>query len=327
MNDQSAKICLIGGSGRSGTTIVKTIFQRHPEVAKVPEWRFAIDPDGLIDFYSTFSVIWSPYLFDRKIRRLRKLLYTIGRGSVFKRGYAYVMQKTGIESYSPFCIVPQYAGLQACKTSPRFLEFVDQLIDELTSFSYGGQWNGSRFLERNKLYYAYFDGPEDLAKVIGAFWEKVITDTCAAQNTPYYVEDNTWNILYFDKTRQMLPQAKLLHVYREPRDVIASYSKMRWAPNDPAEAAHWYKGVLSQWYAVRQRLEPGSYMEVALEDLVAEPKEYLEEICHFWGVPWDDVLLETDLSKSHSGRWKKDFDAPAIEAIDRVLADLPPVKG
>jgi hypothetical protein len=50
------KMILIGGTGRSGTSIVKEILANHPDASSLPfEYRFIIDPDGLADFYTGYS--------------------------------------------------------------------------------------------------------------------------------------------------------------------------------------------------------------------------------------------------------------------------------
>ena len=67
---------LIGGSGRSGTTILSRIFAQHPDICIAPEFRFLIDPDGIIDFYSTVFQSWSPYHFDFKVKRLEENIRT-----------------------------------------------------------------------------------------------------------------------------------------------------------------------------------------------------------------------------------------------------------
>ena len=315
----SCRPCLIGGTGRSGTTILKRIFAAHPLVANVPEWRFSIDPDGLVDFYVTFSNSWSPYLFDVRLKRLVKMLKTLGRDHFLARLYAFFMQKTQIERYTALCLVPRYLAVGIERGCPHFFEFVNKLKEDLTEFSYPGLWNGSHFFEKNHLHYAPPFDPEQLAAILGKFWRAVIEDTCQKQQADFFVEDNTWNMIFFDKTLELLPDAKLVHVYRDPRDVVASYSKQRWSPRDPVKAAHWYMGLINRWFEVRDGLDENSFMEVALENLVADPQVELEKICDFWGIPWDDTLLQTDLSKSHTGRWTKDFSETEIKAVNAIL--------
>ena len=48
-------ILLIGGSGRSGTTILSKIMSMHPDISTVPELRYLIDPDGIIQGYEVLT--------------------------------------------------------------------------------------------------------------------------------------------------------------------------------------------------------------------------------------------------------------------------------
>jgi Sulfotransferase family len=313
------KVCMIGGSGRSGTTILKVIFSKHPDTAQVPEYRFPIDPDGLVDYYMSSESGWSPYLADTRLKRLESLLYDTGQHKMLARAIAYLFNKYSLERYFPLCMVPRYAGIAFERQCPDYFTYVDQLIRALEDFSYKGQWNGSRLLSRRKMYFSSRKSKHELADILGGFWRDIIRSTCANQDKSIFVEDNTWSILWFDKIVDLLPEARLVHVVRDPRDVVASYTKMRWAPDDPLLAARWYKGIINEWFDVKARLNSDRYMEMKLEDLVERPDEMLRRVCAFWGVPWSDCLLETDLSKSHSGRWKTDLSDADGRAVTAEL--------
>lgn len=108
-------ICLIGGTGRSGTTILKNVFNNHPEVANITEWRITIDPDGLIGFYNTFSSGWSPFLYDIKIRRLERLLKDVGKNYFINKLYRYGLRVTGLEQRIPYKLDSRYSVLDVEK--------------------------------------------------------------------------------------------------------------------------------------------------------------------------------------------------------------------
>ena len=313
--------CLIGGSGRSGTTILKQVFLGHPQVAKVPEYRFSIDPDGLVDFYSACDRGWSPYHYDMRLKRLEALLRAVGRHRRIARIGAYMQQRYNLQKFGLPNLVPRYAGVAFERYCPDFLALVERLINSLREFSYRGQWNGSRCLVRSAMYFSGETEHNELALALGDFWRAVINSVCLHQRRQHFVEDNTWNILWFDKVRELLPQARLVHVLRDPRDVIASYTRMRWAPSDPLQAMRWYKAIIGRWFRLKPSLDRESYREVRLEDLVREPERTLREICIWWGIPWDSSLLETDLGRSHSGRWKRDFSAATGATLSAELAD------
>jgi hypothetical protein len=301
------KVCVIGGSGRSGTTILKVIFSTHPDVAQVPEYRFSIDPDGLVDYYTGFESGWSPYLADSRLKRLESLLRDIGQHKRVARAVAFLFNRYSLERHFSRCLVPRYAGIAFERHCPDYFTHVERLIRELEEFNYAGQWNGSELFSRRKMHFTSRKSRQELRSILGGFWRDVIRSTCVYQKKSIFVEDNTWSILWFDKILELLPEARLVHVVRDPRDIVASYTKMRWAPDNPLHAARWYKGVINEWFSIKERLDNDKYLVIKLEDLVEQPVAILQRVCAFWGVPWNDGLLNTDLSKSHSGRWKTDL--------------------
>lgn len=314
-------ICLIGGTGRSGTTILHRIFSKHPKVNEFfPEWRFMIDPDGLIDFYNAFNDNWSPVHFDVRIKRLKKLLLDVRNTSFFRRGYLYFVRSTGIQELLPFKIDYRYAGRNVENYCQDYLEMVDELIDELTLFKYRGSWIGQGIFDKKEI---SFGGPfskKKLAKIMGGFYRDIIICVLTSQDVKYYVEDNTWNILWFDKILELLPEAKIVHIYRDPRDVVASYTKQVWAPNNPLESVHFYKKLMDTWWELREEIPEKSYFEVSLERLVADTNSTLRDICGFWNIEWHDNLTRTDLSKSNTGRWKIDFNREDQIMVQRELS-------
>lgn len=315
-------ICLIGGSGRSGTTIIKKIFGKHPDVALTPgEWRFIIDPDGLVDFFNAVSSGWTPYYYDVKVRRLEKLLKDVGKRSFVGAICHRAINRLGLSGKIPYNLITRYANINIERFCPDYFMLVEELIKELIDFQYNGQWAGSVLFQQSIFTYkAPFDKHE-LARIIGGFFRKVVNSVVDNQGSKHFIEDTPWNILCFNKLLELLPEAKLVHIYRDPRDVVASYMKQPWAPSDPLQAANWYKGIMEQWQAVKGVIPCNSYKEISLEDLVADPKNILKGVCEIWDMEWDDSLLETDLTHSHSGRWKKDLTPGQQKQVSDILGD------
>jgi hypothetical protein len=327
INNETIPLCLIGGTGRSGTTILKSIFSSHPDCTRLKEYRFSFDPDGLTDFYLGFQNCWTPYQFDLMVKRLRKLLISIGRNNTLLKSLVYFTQNSGIDRFFPFNLVPAYSGIGFSKYCPNYYNLVDELVNDLTDFSYKGLWNGTSIGHYSEMFYSYPNSSNDIASKLGHFWSSVIEDVCRAQNSSFFVEDNTWNILKFDSILKLMPHAKLVHVVRDPRDVVASYMKMRWSPNDLIKASEWYKGIMSVWLAKKSNLPNDSFIDIKLHNLVSDPREVLERITNFWNMPWSDDLMKENLSKSNTGRWRKDFDTKQQKILNDSLCDYINVLG
>lgn len=311
---------MIGGTGRCGTTILRDIFRNHPDVATVPEWRFMVDPDGLLDFYSTFLACWSPYLYDVKLKRLESLLRKIGRNNYIGAVSSYSQKKIGLRQKLPYRLAGAYSEvLYVKKYCPDYSMLVKELINDLNEFSYKGQWFGKKFLWKNEFKYGSTGKNRDIAKKIGKFYYKVIASVLNARDKKYYLEKNTWNILWFDKILDIIPESKLIHIYRDPRDVVSSFLKQPWSPSEPVQAAIYYKDIIEYWWNIRKNLPLESYYEISLESLVSNKEKVLRELCLFMKIEWSDTLMATDLSRSHSGRWEKKLTFEQQREVNSIL--------
>ena len=68
----------IGGTGRSGTTILARMLSLHKDIFTIPfETRFIVDPYGLADLVDALSEKWSLYNGDRALRDFKNLMETL----------------------------------------------------------------------------------------------------------------------------------------------------------------------------------------------------------------------------------------------------------
>lgn len=285
-----SNIVFIGGTGRSGTNILLKILKKHSQVAGLFfEKRFILDPDGIIDFYHSYQN-WSPYLANVKIKRLEKLFLDLSR--------------TGSENY---------ADWELSKHIPNYEEYVKELILELKEFSYKADWWASN---NSELYYGRPKSKQELAEIFAAFLRKI------ADKDKVYIEDATWSILFADPLSQILPEAKFINIYRDPRDVVASLIKQRWAPKDPKQAAVYYKDIINQWFLNRSKLDQKSFYEFKLEDLVNNPEDIIKKVCQFLNIDYEPEMIDLDLSKANVGCFKEEFSENEKEEINEILEDI-----
>ena len=259
-----------------------------------------------------------PCHIDLQLKRLVNHLSKISHRHVIVKILSLVLT-SGLLKKNPYNFRPQYSSISASRYCPNFDNHCDKLIEELTAFHYSGYWVGMEPFQRNELLYNCYSGKEQLASILNKFLHNVITEILSTQNADYYLEKNTWNILWFDKVLELLPGAKLVHIYRDPRDVIASYINQSWMPADPVKSAIIYRDIMNRWHKIKNKIPPDSFLEVSLESLVTNPKETMYSICTFWGIPWSDSLLKIDLSQSHSDRWKKELTEDAQREIHPIL--------
>jgi hypothetical protein len=103
---------------------------------------------------------------------------------------------------------------------------------------------------------------------------------------------------HLDRLRAILPEARLIHILRDPRDVARSTIGMGWAGVLYHGVDHWI-ATEAAWDAAAGRLAPGQAHELKYETLFADVEAALRQVCTFLGVGYDPGMLDYHKSTTY----------------------------
>jgi len=147
-----------------------------------------------------------------------------------------------------------------------------------------------------------------------------------AERTPLHA-------LHTGLIRDIYPDARIVHIIRDGRDVVRSLLAQQWGPRKVAEAA-------LEWRAAIETARAGAgnsdrYLEVRYEDLHADPVTRIAGLYRWLGMRVDDAILERALAEAGvernldprntpagAGKWRAAFTPQDLEAFEAVAGDL-----
>jgi tetratricopeptide (TPR) repeat protein len=105
------------------------------------------------------------------------------------------------------------------------------------------------------------------------------------------------NFLYLGLIRAALPNARIIHLQRNPIDTCLSiyfqnFGAVHSYANDLEDLAHYfreYRRLMDHW---RRSLPAGAILEVPYEKLVESPEVWSRRMIEFVGLPWDARCLD-----------------------------------
>jgi hypothetical protein len=117
-----------------------------------------------------------------------------------------------------------------------------------------------------------------------------------------------------------LPDAKIICVLRDGRDVVRSLMDTPWAiPKNPRRlrlfCIRWNDAV-EQTIHYQRTLPPDRFMTVKFEDILRQPKSELEKICGFIGETFESTQLEPAQPSGVIPDWEKKWKSKASEMLD-----------
>ncbi len=125
--------------------------------------------------------------------------------------------------------------------------------------------------------------------------------------TPFYTPD-------IDILRLVFPDAKIIHLVRDGRDVVVSQKSIEWMSSNLPKLIQDWRWKTTIAHKVGAVLKD-DYLEIRYEDLVRHPEENLRRICNFLDEPYDPTMLEysdsaTGVVPEESLKWHRNSIRP-----------------
>ena len=132
----------------------------------------------------------------------------------------------------------------------------------------------------------------------------------------------------FQRIPMVFPDAKYIHLLRDPRDVARSCIGMGWVGHVYYGADIWMDAERS-WNQLKSSLNNSQYLEIKYEDLLSDNVATLTAICEFVGVNYSERMMDyADRSsydlpdKRFSLQWKKKYSTRELRLVEGKIGQL-----
>ncbi|MCK9353821.1 MAG: sulfotransferase [Gallionella sp.] len=327
------KRIFIGGTGRSGTTILQHAMYRHHETYTLPlETKFLVEDGGLCDLVDGLTYNFSITHAQGAVRRFDDLM----RFHLAERN----RNNLGLEF-----TIPEVFGIA------HYYNALDQFIDTITHGRYIEKEALGRFSKalypseiasRVNSIPKYFSDRDTLLATCREFTRALFDNKAIAAERSCWVEKTPSNLLKISFLHELYPDSIFIHIKRDPRSVAYSLLKQSWAPDNIVDAANYMRGTYEKWLKLRNKLPSSTlknYHEVKLEDLINNPDELLNSLVRKCGLSdYDNNALDLVRASIQSymggdindaglidrklNAWKFDLSKEEIDMLNHIYGDI-----
>jgi hypothetical protein len=132
----------------------------------------------------------------------------------------------------------------------------------------------------------------------------------------------------FDRLLRLFPDARFIHLVRDPRDVARSNVAMGWVGNVWAGAARWIDAEVL-WNRLRAIVPESRRLEIVYERLIEAPESELSRICKFIGVQYDAAMLSYPSDTTYEApdpkmlyQWRRKLSTREIRLVEHRVSSL-----
>jgi hypothetical protein len=138
---------------------------------------------------------------------------------------------------------------------------------------------------------------------------------------------------------RIFPDARIIHIYRDGRDVALSWLQRRFEARNVYTVARLWKVRVRAGRRDGEALPAGAYLELRYETLLEQPEQTMRRVCEFLGEPYcDDVLrlnpirrkaarpdkepFRAGIVTANAGKWKNEMSPFNRRLFESVAGDL-----
>ena len=164
-------------------------------------------------------------------------------------------------------------------------------------------------------------------EALRTFCDAVFTPFLAGHR--YLVERTPEHALALDLIGEVYPDAAIIHIVRDGRDVVRSLLSMEWGPDSVEEAAEEWRSCVEAAHAAGAGLE--RYREVRYEALLEEPEAQIRSLLEWLDLDTSPTRIDDALAEARAllnvdprapgaaaGKWRTELDPAQLAAFDGI---------
>jgi hypothetical protein len=233
-------------------------------------------------------------------------------------------------------LLRDYAGIGECRDYGMIMRFKDQLRhygdirrpenmrrliqDILSSYDYRVQFRGPE-LSVEEVDRAL---PErTYAQLVHALLQRKAEASGAAR----WIDKTTFYAFRIPELHELFSAARVVHIYRDGRDVALSLFRMTWGPKNAYAAACYWKNHIEGARCGSACLLPEHFAEVCYERLLNDPVNEFYALVRFLGIHeclapgWQDAVQD-HVKANNYNKWKQEMPSHDVRMFERVAGDV-----
>lgn len=241
---------------------------------------------------------------------MKNILFIVGVG----RSGTSLLQSM-VASHPQVYYLPETSFLRRM-ISRRYLHKIQQKCGEKSALN---ALEGDEYFARTKLDASSIVKDSLLSNEIldVAVYREMLSSIANKGNT--WVGDKDPKVIeYLPLLKSVLPNTHVLHIYRDPRDVLVSKKKAAWS-----KSGHVWKHIFANRVQFKigtifgEKLFRRRYHEIRYEKLLSYPEKVLSELCEDLGLQYEKSMLSfgdaaKNLVAENEKSWKKETFGPLL---------------